>query len=249
MGPGTVNVSAVVVPLDGTATAERALPVAECVAEACGARVQLLAVAASADAGKRLEPALRRASAHVAGHLGEARVAYDFATADRIVAACAPPDVVPCMATDWPLVRSVARRVLGRSDGPVVGRSDGPVVLVGPAAVGIPPDGCLLVDAGAPGGAAVLEAAERWAAVLGRPLVVLRPERREPAAGSTPEGAVAVAGSDLARAVVDYQRDHTVVLTAVGVATRSAGRLTRRGRAVARTVRSSRSPVLAVPLR
>jgi nucleotide-binding universal stress UspA family protein len=241
MAPGTVELSTVVVPLDGTAEAERALPTAVFLAEVTGAEVQLLSVASSGAAGELLQGALTRASAYVADHVGEARIAYDFATAERIVAACAPRDVLPCMATGWPLVGSVARRVLAHSDGPVV--------LVGPGVADAADDGCVLACAEGSGGALVLEVATGWAATLGRPLLAATPGDGDRLSGvaDLPADAVPLSG-DTAGAVLGLQRDRPVALTAVGVPIHPWSRLTRPARVAARLVRESRSPVLAVPL-
>jgi nucleotide-binding universal stress UspA family protein len=199
-------------------------------------------VAASGAAGERLQGALSRASAYVEGHVGEARIAYDFATAERIVAACAPGDALPCMATRWPLVGSVARRVLAHSDGPVV--------LVGAGAADVAEEGCLLACVEGFGGAVVLDAAKRWAVTLGRPLLAATPEDsdRRPGVTALPPDAVPLSG-DTAGTVLGLQRGRPVALTAVGVPTRPWSRLTRSSRVAARLVRESRSPVLAVPLR
>jgi nucleotide-binding universal stress UspA family protein len=168
MSPESVEVATVVVALDGTPDAERALPTAVFLAEATGARVELLSVAAGGAAGELLQGALSRASAYVEDHVGEARIAYDFATAERIVVASAPADTLTCMATRWPLVGSVARRVLARSDGPVV--------LVGPQAADVCADGSLLAYVEDLGGTVVLDVASRWGQTLGRPLLVATPE-------------------------------------------------------------------------
>ncbi len=73
---GDLGIREVVVPLDGTVGAERALPVAEFLAAALGAEVHLLAVAPSAATGAALERSIERARHMVADHLGEARVAW-----------------------------------------------------------------------------------------------------------------------------------------------------------------------------
>jgi nucleotide-binding universal stress UspA family protein len=243
MSPGAFEVSTVVVALDGTSEAERALPTAVFLAEATGARVQLLSVAASGAAGELLQHALSRASAYVEGHIDEARIAYDFATAERIVAACAPEDALPCMATEWPWMGSVARRVLAHSDGPVV--------LVGPEAADVSREGGLLAYVEEFGGTAVLDVASRWAEALSRPLLVGTPDedRRRLRETGLPPDAVELTGADPARAVVELQRERAVALTAVGVPLHPWSRLTRSSRLATRLVRESRSPVLAVPLR
>jgi nucleotide-binding universal stress UspA family protein len=242
MSPEAVEVSTVVVTLDGTPDAERALPTAVFLAEATGARVELLSVASSGAAGELLQHALTRASAYVEDHIDEARIAYDFATAERIVVASAPADALPCMATRWPLVGSVARRVLARSDGPVV--------LVGPDAADVSSDGCLLAYAEDLGGTVVLDVAARWAEALGRPLLAATTEDHRRAVGHSalPPDAVRLSG-DPARGVLELQQGRPVALTAVGVPTSPGARFTRASRLAARLVRRSTSPVLAVPLR
>jgi nucleotide-binding universal stress UspA family protein len=243
MSPEAVEVSTVVVTLDGTPDAERALPTAVFLAEATGARVELLSVAASGAAGELLQHALTRASASVEDHIDEARIAYDFATAERIVLASAPADALPCMATRWPLVGSVARRVLARSDGPVV--------LVDPDAADVSADGCLLAYVEDLGGTVVLDVAARWAEALGRPLLAATTEdhRRQVGDSALPPDAVRLSGGNPARGVLELQQGRPVALTAVGVPTRPGARFTRASRLATRLVRESRSPVLAVPLR
>jgi nucleotide-binding universal stress UspA family protein len=243
MSPEAVEVSTVVVALDGTPDAERALPTAVFLAEATGARVELLSVASSGAAGELLQHALSRASAYVEDHLDEARIAYDFSTAERIVAACAPEDALPCMATEWPLVGSVARRVLSHSDGPVV--------LVGPETTAVARDGGPLAHVEDVGGTVVLDVASRWAETLRRPLLAVTPDdgRRRLRDTDLSPDAVSLSDGRPAQGVLELQHRRPVALTAVGVPTRPGARFTHAARLAARLVRRSTSPVLAVPLR
>jgi nucleotide-binding universal stress UspA family protein len=163
----------IIVPLDGSDLAERALPVATTLAGKVGAG--LLLVSAPWDSDRDL---VRRYLDTVAGRVGvddvEVRATEDRRPADSIVAALNEgADRVVCMTTHgrgrfrWSVVGSVAEEVLQHSDGPtvLVGRrsradavgSDGPV-LVG-------------VD-GSPVSAEVVPVACEWAQALGRAVTV-----------------------------------------------------------------------------
>lgn len=221
-----LGIRTVIVPVDGTARGERAFPVAAFLARALDVDVQILAVATSPEHGRRLEPVLAHAQERLVGHIGSGRVAFDFWTAERIVAAAEPADAVACLATDWGPGRSIGRQV--------VFASTGPVVLVGPDArmaegvhhevlsvamssVGDRADACGSI-------------AERWAIELGLDHVRLD-------------------GPAAADDVVERSKAATVSFVAWAVPTGWMRHLGRRARLASTVIRRSGAPVLAVPSR
>ncbi len=239
-----LGIRTVIVPLDASADASRALPMARFLARSLGVEVHLLAVAASPAAGRRLEPVLERAHAVLAEHLGDTRVAYDFSTADRIVAAARPNHAVACLATGWSPGRSIARQV--------VFASDGPVVLVGPSSrveLGEEPE-LVTALAGTARDAELARAAGRWAHGLGlRHTVLAR-------AGTTIDpnvvdltGRPVVVDHGLVEGFFRYTAERPVTLASWVVATGWFRRLGRSGRVAARVVRGAPCPILAFGVR
>ncbi len=161
----------ILVPLDGTDLAERALPVARWATAALGAQLELLAVAVDDDeartfvgyldaVGGRLD--LSPAATHVP-------VDPDAAETIRRTAASSPATLVCLASHGWsrtggPLgsVATVVAAGLGR-----------PVLVVGPDAGPGAPGGAVVacVDGG-PASEAVLAPAAAWARALGAPLLV-----------------------------------------------------------------------------
>ena len=126
-----VDVGNIVVPLDGSPFAERALPVAEWVAEVLGADVHLLEVVASGDdegvegAIRYLDDVCRRR------HAASWDVAERGDVAEALAEALgASPGRMPCLATHG-RGRSAT---IGSVAVSVVERTPGPVMLVGPGA-------------------------------------------------------------------------------------------------------------------
>jgi nucleotide-binding universal stress UspA family protein len=274
---GPPPVQRIVVPVDGSPFAERALPIAAWIARSVVAPMHLVQIV---DVDAPAEAAMHHLDELAHRHGAEGwNVARAVDTGDAIVAAGAlgPPGLV-CMAThgrDRSAVAlgSVAMRVL---DG-----SPRPVMLVGPAAR--PPcadDAPVVVAAdGGPGDETVVRVAAAWAAGLGRSLVVatvaepvppsFRPGRppqraRGPAA---PEAHVASLAATVARGRGDLRVDTRVVYDPVSVrdgmlrlVDRTAALLvlgthhrSRTARAVvgshaARLVHDAEVPALVVPL-
>lgn len=167
----------VLVPLDGSELAERALPVALWAAAGLGSAVSLLAVAIDDEEAARFEAYLAEVAARPAATAGPARIegtvvdiAPDAAQAIQRAAEGNGPALVCLASHGWgraagPLgsVATVVTAGLGR-----------PVLVVGPNAVpgvaGSPVAAC--VD-GSEASEAVLAPALAWATALGAPLQVL----------------------------------------------------------------------------
>ncbi len=161
----------VVVALDGSPFAERALPVARWLAGAIGAGLHLVEVVGGpVDAGRALHTIDLRVGRHAAHRWN---VAADGDPAAAIVSAAeeARPSLV-CLATHG-RDRSVA--VLGSVAAAVLALSSEPVLLVGPAARPPCAGDAPVVAAveGHPGDGRVVAVAAGWAARLGRRLVLL----------------------------------------------------------------------------
>jgi nucleotide-binding universal stress UspA family protein len=219
-----LGIRRVIVPIDDSIRAERALPYAQFLATRLDAEIQLLAVADTPARGEHLRHALDHAHAQLAGQLGSTRVGYDFWTAEHIVAASAPDHAVACIATDWSIGRSIARRV--------VFDSDGPVLLVGPRADPCAdPAGVVATSAGNhPAVRSLIGTASSWAEALG--LTVTD-----------------VPGTDATDAVLEYERQHAVTMIAATVPAGWGRRLSPSARAASRLIREAHTPVLAVPRR
>ncbi len=232
----------VVVALDGSSASERALPTAALLGHRLNARLQLLAVAADPAQGERLGPQLDRATAQLTDHLGEARVAYDYATADRIVAVAAPRDAVACMATEWPRIGSMARQVLRRSNGPVV--------FVGPHVDQVGVDGPLLthvdLDRYHPG---FVQTAATWASQLQLAhRIVTTGQRQADTAYTLVDDAIALTGTDAASAVLAFETQHPATLIAAPVEPAALRRWpSHLNRVAAHLIRLSPRPVIAIP--
>jgi nucleotide-binding universal stress UspA family protein len=221
-----LGIRTVIVPIDDSDSAERALPHAQFLATMLDAQIQLLAVADTPARGQHLEHALAHAHAQLAGRLGDTRVAYDFWTADHIVAATTPDHAVACIATNWSPTRSIARRV--------VFDSDGAVLLVGPHANPRPaPGGTVVTGAGDhPACPTLIRTATSWADALGLTVEVLDTH-----------------GADAAEAVLAYERRNAVTMIAANVPAGWGRRISASARAASRLVRSAHATVLAVPYR
>lgn len=238
------GIRTVIVPIDGSGGAERALPYAQLLAGRLDAEIELLAVAATPARRRRLQYPLERARAQVAEGLSEARVACDFSTVDRIVAATSPSHAVACIATSWAGFRSIARRV--------VFHSDGPVLLVGPQASLTPSlDGGLV--AAIPddrGDRQLIDTASSLAHDLGLPVTFLATADGPPPVRDAERASIIrIAGVDPATAILEHEHDHPVTVIAWAISEGWGRRTGRNARATSRVIRAARAPVLAVPHR
>jgi nucleotide-binding universal stress UspA family protein len=239
-----LGIRTVIVPFDDSDRAERALPHAQFLATRLDAEILLLAVADTPVRGQRLQHALDHAHAQLAGQLGDTRVAYDFWTAERIVAATTPDDAVACIATNWSTGRSIARRV--------VFHSHGPVLLVGPRADPRPdPAGAVATASGDhPAGRSLIRTASSWAHALGLTVTLLAttdPPTAQP--GTDTITVIDAPRADPTDAVLEYERHHAVTMIAATVPAGWGRRLSPSARAAGRLIRGAHAPVLAVPHR
>jgi nucleotide-binding universal stress UspA family protein len=192
----------IMVPVDGSPFAERALPVASWLARAIAAPVHLLQVVPTS------EDAIR--AIHYLGDLARRHTAagWDVVRGDdpaaAILNASEPSNSgLACLATHG---RDRRAALLGSVAAAVFDRTAQPVVLVGPNAR--PPcagDAPVVVTVdGSPEDAAVVEVAADWAARLDRPLIVaavIEPDRPLPAeATSDPAAHAAQLATGVARA-------------------------------------------------
>ncbi|HET6953734.1 MAG TPA: universal stress protein [Acidimicrobiales bacterium] len=167
----TVDVAHIVVPLDGSPFAERALPVAAWAADATGARLRLVEVVHSDEeaegATRYLDAVTRQRHAH----------AWDVLRGDDVPAVLAEAVTavtggLACLATHG-RDRSVA--VLGSVAASVLDASDRPVLLAGPSAQPVEPTDAPVVVAvdGTDRDERLMPVALGWAARLGRRLLVV----------------------------------------------------------------------------
>jgi carbamate kinase len=162
----------IVVPLDGSALADRAVPVATRLARAVGGSVLLVAVAAD-DRARALASHLDELASEITDVPVDTRVTTGDDAADTIVELAATRDATVCMTSHgrtglrWAVLGSVAEQV--------VARADRPVLLVGPhthadASAGSGP--IVVGHDGAPLDDAFVDAACAWAARLGTTLLL-----------------------------------------------------------------------------
>ena len=171
LGPAPVDLHHVVVPLDGSPFAERALPVAAWLAGAVGAQVHLVEVIPAADE-EGAENATRYLDSTCRHHHG---ASWDLVREDEVAGALAAEVAhrgrLACLATHGrgrsPTVGSVAMSLLERSREPLL--------LVGPAARAVTPsDAPVAVAVGrTPHDDTLLRVALGWAARLDRDLDVI----------------------------------------------------------------------------
>lgn len=127
----------IVVPLDGSASAERALRVGYAVAERAGAEVVAMRVRTHTDDQvDDLEGDLRAAVERFTDSAPTSLLVVDGAPADRILEAAVRPDTLICMASHSRT--GLNRLVLGSVAEEVVRRSGSPVVVVGPNGGSVP---------------------------------------------------------------------------------------------------------------
>lgn len=169
-----VEVSHVVVPLDGSPFSERALSVANWAAARLRADVHLVEVVPVDGDGEKAEGAIRYLD-DVARR--QHAVAWDLVRGDDVAEALADvvassPRQLMCMATHG---RDRSAGPLGSVAAAVFDRSDRPVVLVGPTARAVAATDAPVVAAvdGTPRDEAVVAVALSWAAQLARRLEIL----------------------------------------------------------------------------
>lgn len=127
----------IIVPLDGSTSAERALRAAYAIAERTGAEViALLVRTRPADQVAELERYLESAVARFADSAPSSMLVVDGEPAAGILDAAVLPDTLVCMASHGRT--GLNRLVLGSVAEEVVRRSGAPVMVVGPSGVGVP---------------------------------------------------------------------------------------------------------------
>ncbi|MFP3901290.1 MAG: universal stress protein [Acidimicrobiia bacterium] len=270
-----VHARRVVVPVDGSPFAERALPVAAWVARALGGGTYLVQVVPSDD---EAEPVIRYLDSAARRH---GVTSWDVLRGDDVSEAIAgiltdDEPGLPCLATHG---RDRSAAVLGSVAEAVVERVAVPVVLAGPRSRPARADDAPIIAgvAGSDDDGQVVEAALGWAATMGRRLVVAtvaepvpapyredRPVRRghgppdpeayvedlvERAAGSDVQvvGRVAYDPVSVRDGLVDLAGD-TTALVVLGTHHRSRPARTLRGSHAARIVHDLRVPAVLVPL-
>ena len=160
----------IVVPLDGSASAERALRVGYAIAERAGAEVVAMRVRAHTDDEvDDLEADLRSAVARFADSAPTSLLVVDGAPADRILEMAARPETLVCMASRGRT--GLNRLVLGSVAEEVMRRSGSPVVIVGPNGVSVPLRSerahLVVCTDGSPASAAAIPAASSLVQTLG----------------------------------------------------------------------------------
>lgn len=263
----------VLVPLDGSPFAERAVPVAHWLAEEAGASLHLLEVVAEpAHAGRAIHDIDLRARRHGADRW---QVTADAHPAAAIVAAGATGSSLVCLATHG---RDRSAALLGSVAAGVLAGSPRPVLLVGPGSR--PPcarDAPVMaaVDTEV-SDATVVRTAAWWATRLGRPLLLATVAEPTPASfrdgharprahgPQDPEGRLAAlagkvpAGCEVATRVeyepISVRRgivraaDRTTALLVLGAHRRNWAQRAVHGSEAARVVHDAEVPVLVVPV-
>lgn len=239
--------SGLVVPLDGSADAERAIPLARQLAERLGGGLRLVTVVAPGhDRG-----AAAAAVAATAARAGAAWTVLDGQDVAAAILEVAAANAVVCMASHG---RGRSAAVVGSVATAVVARSDNPVVLVGP---GVPAGHRLAervvacVD-GSPSSETVVPTAANWASALGLRLSLVTvaepiPPPLKPGAPYRRGHGPAIDADDyIARLVQDWQRrdvavDGTAVHDPVSVAGGLADHLATRPAALVAATTHARS--------
>jgi nucleotide-binding universal stress UspA family protein len=269
------SVARIVVPVDGSPYAERALPVAAGLAGDLGAELDLLEVVRRAE---RAEDAI-----HHLDDLGRRYTAARWYTvrdddpASAIVAAVeADGSSVACLATHG---RDRSAALLGSVAAAVLDRTTQPVVLVGPRARPPCASDAPVVAAvdGSPDDRSIVDVAAAWAAAVGRALVVatvaepvpqgFRPDRpvrrmrgpddpdaelaelvaRARGRGCAADGVVVYDPISVRAGLVRHV-DRTAALLVTGAHRRTRPLRALVGSHTARVVHDIEVPVLAVPL-
>ena len=173
--PSAVDV--ILVPLDGSPFAERALPVAERLAERLDAEIHLLSAV-----GRETDVSVREAdlrSIELPGGRLHRRVVVDHDPAAAVLERVGElTRVVVCLSSHG---RGRSAAVVGSVAGDVVARSSDPVVVVGPSIDDIAPwvpkdvprSGVVVAVDETPASALLVPVALRWAELLREPLTVV----------------------------------------------------------------------------
>jgi nucleotide-binding universal stress UspA family protein len=258
-----VDLHHVVVPLDGSPFAERALPVAAWLAAAAGAQVHLVEVIPSADE-EGAENATRYLDSTCRHHHG---TSWDVVREDEVGPALAaeaarPGGRLACLATHGsgrsPTVGSVAVSLLERSRKPLL--------LVGPAGRAVTVSDAPLTVAleRTPGDDTLLQVALGWAAFLNRQLEmvtvseegpdVTEPDRYVDAMQVRTQGSGVAVGAQVVRDALDVRDglvpvlDRTSALVVLGSHVRPSPGPLAPGSHAASILRHAAVPALVVPL-
>ena len=257
----------VLVPLDGSARARGALPVASVLAEGLGCAVHLLRAAEAGERPDALRAALA-AEAEAAGLSAERLHTPTTATAAEAIqqVAASLEHPVICMTTRGQ--GDVRAALLGSVSASVLAGTDGPLVLLGPRAAAHPPatlSRLLVALDGSLTSEAILPTAMLWAELLALPVTLLHVGERvdAPRGQHDPHSVVAgVAdqyrtkglaldatvrnGEDPAEVIAACADEQPGTLLAMASHGRSGVRRMLLGSVTADTVRQAASPVLTV---
>lgn len=169
MTAAPISAERVLVPLDGSAFAERVLPRAHWLSERLGACLELVTVAETANGAELARNDLAAmAGIDLVDAIHVELAAQPAEAVDQLAARLSP--AVICLATHG---RGRSAAVLGSVADAVVRSATLPVVAIGPCGFGVcdPQNGPVIACLdGGDGAAAVVVLAERWAATLGAPL-------------------------------------------------------------------------------
>jgi nucleotide-binding universal stress UspA family protein len=266
-------VAKVVVPLDGSALAARALGPAQALAKRTGASLLLLSTRWD-DAVDPAREYLQRQAAELGFERVDTMVIYDRVAGPAILTQVDEPDCVVCMSTHGR--GGLGEAVLGSVAEEVLRRSTRPLLLVGPGLEnGVWQsehwfaDGKLLVTVdGSEASEAIVPAAGEWARLLGlKPWVahvvrgpadvvleldspeagatVDRVARNLAEAGLAPQGKV-IHGYDTAASILDFAERLPATLVAMATHGRSGFARVALGSVAMRVVHHSFCPVLVV---
>lgn len=276
--PAALEYAHVVVPLDGSPFAERALPTAQVLARAVGAGLCVVSVAEDDVEANWLRQQLAEAGLDVDG--GDVRVVISEEPARAILDITG--ELAPCLVCMASHGRGrVAGAVLGSVAASIVGIGAQPAVVLGPNAHGTQEanHGPILacVD-GSTGSETVLPVAARWARALDRTLAICTVAEPTPTPNRPDATGFRAHGPDDPEAYLDrlvatwatdglaveavpiynpispadglerYLRDHPVELVALTTHARTGVQRLALGSSAAGIIQESPAPVLAVPI-
>ena len=180
--PEPVEVGHIVVPLDGSPFAERALPVAAWLAGAVGADVHLVEVVAHSEGEEASEGAIRYLDSVSRRHRATGWDVVQAADVGQALSEmlASSPGRVACLATHG---RDRSAAVLGSVAASLLARSDRPAVLVGPEGRAVTAEDAPVLVAvdGTARDEALVPVALGWAAGLGRRLEIVTVAEPAPA--------------------------------------------------------------------
>jgi nucleotide-binding universal stress UspA family protein len=254
-----VEVSHIVVPLDGSPFAERALPVAAWVAGALGADMHLVEVVPPREGEEACEGAIRYLDSVSRRHRATGWDVVQDADVGQALSetVAGSPGRLACLATHG---RDRSAAVLGSVAASLLARSDRPAVLVGPEGRTVTAEDAPVVVAvdGTGRDEALVPVALGWAARLGRRLEIVT-------VAADPEGYVESLTARTGRAGVTVASrviydpvsvrnglvpllDRTVALVVLGFGRRGSVPRLVLGSHAARVVHDAPVPALVVPL-